>query len=171
MRRAVPALALAFVVVALASAPPGRAAGEAHVAALQVALHAQGFYRSSIDGVYGPRTRTAVRRFQRRAGLTVDGVVGPRTRRALGRLGRPKLGTRVLRRGHVGWDVAALQFALAGHGFPSGNFDGVFGPRTDDAVRRFQRFAGLAEDGIAGRATVGALRGPCRPRRSRSPGR
>ena len=158
MRRAV--LALAFVVVALAVAPPGRAAGEAHVAALQVALRAQGFYRSSIDGILGPRTRRAVRRFQRRSGLTVDGVVGPRTRRALGRLGRPKLGSRLLRTGRVGWDVAALQFALAWHGFPSGGFDGVFGPRTEDALRRFQRFAGLTEDGVAGPATFGALRGP-----------
>ena len=148
------------MVVALASAPPGRSAGEAHVAALQVALRAQGFYSSSIDGILGPRTRTAVRRFQRRAGLTVDGVVGPRTRRALGRLGRHKLGSRLLRHGRVGWDVAALQFALAWHGFPSGTFDGVFGARTDDAVRRFQHFAGLLEDGLAGRATIRALRGP-----------
>jgi peptidoglycan hydrolase-like protein with peptidoglycan-binding domain len=31
------------------------------------------------DGVYGPRTRRAVKRFQRAHGLTPDGVVGPRT--------------------------------------------------------------------------------------------
>jgi peptidoglycan hydrolase-like protein with peptidoglycan-binding domain len=38
----------------------------------------------SADGVYGPRTRAAVRRFQRRSGLAVDGVAGPRTLAALG---------------------------------------------------------------------------------------
>ncbi len=36
------------------------------------------------DGVYGKRTRAAVRRFQRRNDLTVDGIAGPETLRALG---------------------------------------------------------------------------------------
>jgi peptidoglycan hydrolase-like protein with peptidoglycan-binding domain len=36
------------------------------------------------DGVIGPQTRKAVRRFQRQNGLTVDGVIGPQTLDALG---------------------------------------------------------------------------------------
>jgi lysozyme family protein len=36
------------------------------------------------DGVIGPQTRRAIRRFQRRHHLTVDGVIGPETLRALG---------------------------------------------------------------------------------------
>jgi lysozyme family protein len=36
------------------------------------------------DGVAGPQTRRAIRRFQRANGLTVDGVVGPQTLAALG---------------------------------------------------------------------------------------
>jgi murein DD-endopeptidase MepM/ murein hydrolase activator NlpD len=125
-----------------------------------VALRGAGLYGATIDGVPGPATRTAVRRLQQRHGLTVDGVAGPQTRRALRRRGAPSLGSRTMRRGHSGWDVAALQFRLAWHGFPSGNFDGGFGSHTEAAVRRFQRWVGLPADGIAGPTTLRALRSP-----------
>jgi len=36
------------------------------------------------DGIIGPRTRRAIRRFQRREDLVVDGILGPQTLRALG---------------------------------------------------------------------------------------
>jgi resuscitation-promoting factor RpfB len=36
------------------------------------------------DGIYGPQTRRAVRRFQRAHGLAVDGIAGPQTLAALG---------------------------------------------------------------------------------------
>src|SRR6476646_10813454 len=38
----------------------------------------------SADGVYGPKTRSAVKRFQRAHGLAADGVAGPQTLAALG---------------------------------------------------------------------------------------
>jgi hypothetical protein len=38
----------------------------------------------SADGVYGPRTRAAVKRFQRAHGLAADGIAGPQTLAALG---------------------------------------------------------------------------------------
>jgi cell wall-associated NlpC family hydrolase len=151
-------LVLVLAVVTLAAPAAVHATGKASVAALQVALRANGLSRVSVDGVLGPRTRSAVRRFQRREGLEVDGVVGPNTRRALGRFGRPALGSRLLRRGRVGWDVAVLQFALARRGFPAGPVDGMFGSGTGEALRAFQRFRGLRADGIAGPATVVALR-------------
>jgi peptidoglycan hydrolase-like protein with peptidoglycan-binding domain len=127
------------------------------VAALQVALRAKGLYGATVDGVRGPLTRAGVRRFQARRGLAVDGVVGPRTRRALGWRGRPALGARVIGPGARGWDVAALQFLLATHGFPSGLFDGRLGPRGETALQRFQAWAGLGADGLAGAGTLRAL--------------
>ena len=144
----------------LLAAAPAFAQPSADVAALQVALRAMHLYSGSVDGVAGPATRAAVRRVQARRGLAVDGVAGPQTRRALGRRGRPRLGSRPLARRARGWDVAALQFLLAAHGFPSGAVDGGLGPRTDTALRRFQAWAGLGADGVAGPATLAALRRP-----------
>jgi peptidoglycan hydrolase-like protein with peptidoglycan-binding domain len=154
------AVRLITAVAALLLAAPAWGQGSARVAALQTALTAKGLYSGTIDGVNGPATRSAVKRFQRRAGLQVDGVAGPRTRRALGRYGRHPIGSRILSRGDAGWDVAALQFKLAWHGFPSRAFDGVFGERTENALRAFQEWAGLAVDGHAGRSTWRALRAP-----------
>ena len=151
-------LVLALVVLSLVVAVPAHSGGKASVAALQVALRANGFARVRVDGVLGPQTRAALRRFQRRSGIRVDGIAGPGTRRALGRLGRPELGTRVLRRGRTGWDVAVLQFALSRRGFPTGSVDGAFGAGTRNAVREYQRYAGLTPDGIVGSATVASLR-------------
>jgi peptidoglycan hydrolase-like protein with peptidoglycan-binding domain len=54
------------------------AAGGVSVAAIQRAVGVPA------DGVYGKRTRAAVRRFQRRHGLAADGVAGPQTLAAMG---------------------------------------------------------------------------------------
>lgn len=45
-------------------------------------------YALEIDGVDGPKTRTAVQMFQRQRGLTADGIVGPKTEAALIATGR-----------------------------------------------------------------------------------
>jgi murein DD-endopeptidase MepM/ murein hydrolase activator NlpD len=141
---------------------PGSAAHarSADTAALQVALRAKHTYAGTVDGIKGPMTREGVRRFQARRGLVVDGIAGPRTRAALGWRGRHRLGSRVMAPGSKGWDVAALQFLLATRGFPSGRFDGRLGPRGQAALQRFQAWAGLGADGLAGPATITAARHP-----------
>jgi peptidoglycan hydrolase-like protein with peptidoglycan-binding domain len=148
------------VVLAAAVFAPQAAGGNAGVAALQVGLQARGLYKGPIDGINGPGTAKAVRRLQKRARIPVDGVVGRQTRRALGHFGRYALGNRPLKRGNTGWDVASLQFRLAEHGFPSGEFDGIFGPHVEAALRRYQEWSTLAPDGVAGPATLYALTGP-----------
>jgi peptidoglycan hydrolase-like protein with peptidoglycan-binding domain len=152
-------LLLGTIAAVSLAAPAAAGAGSANIAALQVAMNALGLYPHPIDGISGPWTQRAVRTFQAQRGLTVDGVAGPQTRAALGKRGRPKLGARPMRRGHRGWDVAALQFLLHQRGFGPGGFDGGFGPRTESAVRRYQAAARLQVDGVAGPATLNSLRG------------
>jgi hypothetical protein len=151
-------IALPLVLIALVAAPAAAGGRDSGLAALQVALHGRGLYFGAIDGVKGPDTTTAIKRFQRRAGLTPNGSPGMQTRRALGRYGRHVLGSRPLTRGASGWDVAALQFLLAWHGFPSGKIDGALGAHSERALSRFQRWAGLEPDGVAGATTYAALR-------------
>ncbi len=154
--------AAALIVIAIAL--PARAdASPANVAALQAALKSLHLYGGFVDGIKGPLTRRGVTAFQRRRHLSVDGVAGPRTRRALGWRGRPPLGSRVMRFGNRGWDVAALQFLLqrAGHG--PGRADGIFGPLTRGAVRRAQSATGIGVDGLAGPATIRSLRSGSEP--------
>jgi murein DD-endopeptidase MepM/ murein hydrolase activator NlpD len=149
-------LALAAAVLAL---PSPAAAGSANVAALQAALSSLHLYKGFVDGVRGPLTRSAVVRFQRRKHLLVDGIAGAQTRRALGGRGRPRLGSRAMRLGDQGWDVAALQFLLLRRGYGPGRVDGAFGPLTQAAVLRAQRGLGLGTDAVAGPQTIRGLRG------------
>ena len=53
------------------------------VRALQVDLNRLGYACGEADGIFDPKTNTAVRAFQREHGLEVDGVVGDKTRAAL----------------------------------------------------------------------------------------
>ena len=51
---------------------------------LQTRLRSWGYYSGTVDGVYGAKTESAVRAFQKRNGLTADGIVGQKTAAALG---------------------------------------------------------------------------------------
>jgi hypothetical protein len=66
--------------------------------------------------------------------------------------------------GDRGRGVRRLQSALNELGYQAGEPDGIFGPRTLRALRRFQRDAGLRADGIAGAQTLQALNRALRER-------
>ena len=62
----------------------------------------------------------------------------------------------LVRRGDRVFPVRPLQQLLCGHGHPA-SVDGIFGPRTEAAVRAFQASKSLAADGIVGPATWSRL--------------
>jgi peptidoglycan hydrolase-like protein with peptidoglycan-binding domain len=141
--------ALLLAAPAQAARPLKTGSHGARVAAVQKALGLRA------DRAYGPHTRRAVKRFQRRHGLTADGIVGPATWQLVKRV-RARQHTRTARRSSVrvrsgGSLVRRLQSALGV------TADGVFGPGTARAVRRFQRGRGLSADGVVGPATWTAL--------------
>lgn len=63
----------------------------------------------------------------------------------------------MLRTGSKGNAVALLQSLLTIRGFTCGKYDGEFGPLTQAAVNRFQKWANLAVDGVVGKDTWTAL--------------
>ncbi len=56
----------------------------AMVRTVQTKLKNWGYYSGAIDGIYGSRTVSAVKYFQRRNGLVADGIVGKKTASAMG---------------------------------------------------------------------------------------
>lgn len=108
---------------------------------------------------FGDVTAKAVEAFQTARGLRADGVCGPQTWSALVEAGY-HLGDRLLyHRSPMlrGDDVALLQSRLSALGFDAGRVDGIFGPRTAEALVDFQRNVAITTDGICGPATIAAL--------------
>lgn len=131
---------------------------------LQRFLSAVGAPVGPIDGIFGPLTLAAVKRFQEVRGIRVDGIVGPQSRSEIVAVASilpaaPALAAdaRIVRPGDRGTDVQKLQqlLRLAGHG--PGAADGVYGPLTETAVRAFQQERGITVDGRVGPQTRGTL--------------
>ena len=61
------------------------------------------------------------------------------------------------KRGSTGSTVRQIQQRLSDWGYYQGEIDGIYGSRTEKAVKLFQQKNGLAVDGNAGRETLAAL--------------
>jgi murein L,D-transpeptidase YcbB/YkuD len=145
--------------MALQPWPLVRRGDKAHpVPSLQYLLRARG-HIVTVDGDFGPKTEAAVRAYQKEKNLAVDGIVGPQTWRAL---------VITARRGDQGDAVRAVQEEfqyrnLSGDPNKGLQVDGIFGPKTETAVRDWQQLLhdndepGMAVDGIVGPMTWQSL--------------
>ena len=122
------------------------------VQTLQYLLRARG-HPVAVDGIFGPNTDSAVRAFQQQKNLSVDGVVGPNTWSAL---------IVQVKQGSQGDAVRGVQEEfqfrnLSGDPSEGLQVDGIFGSKTDAAVRDFQKALQITVDGIVGPVTWRAL--------------
>jgi N-acetylmuramoyl-L-alanine amidase len=117
------------------------------------------------DGIFGPATDRAVKRFQEAenvssSGSNFYGTVGPATWRALYKA-KPRvilpLPDGILRQGSRGSRVSQLQRVLNELGYRSGKIDGVFGNYTRRTLTDAQKDLKVGADGIYGPNTRSAL--------------
>lgn len=146
------------------------------VRTLQKNLRTLGYYNGSVDGDYGSGTQAAVSAFQSANGLKADGVAGKATLNAIqnvlsgGTTASGSSGSKAdpdvygLTASSGGYtslsassgkrdDVTALQSVLQANGYYNGTVDGSYGGGTSDAVKKYQRAAGLRVTGVAGPCT------------------
>ncbi|TMW73019.1 peptidoglycan recognition protein family protein [Alteribacter natronophilus] len=116
----------------------------AGVIRLQKKLMAAGINPGQIDGIFGPLTETALKKFQSSAGIIPDGVYVSTTNEAL-RAARRTLREQIpMQRGY---DVLIVQQTT------HVKQDGIFGPQTAASVKGYQRSRRLTPDGIVGSKT------------------
>lgn len=120
--------------------------GTAYVRGIQEELAAHGYDPGPADGLLGAQTRAAIREYQRDAGRLVTGEA---TKELLDHLmfHLPKIYADTHSGGVASSLVLSVQEELDALGYDVGRIDGVAGPITREAVRRFQNDAGLPVTG------------------------
>jgi len=110
--------------------------------------------------IFDDNLTQGIKAFQQERGLTATGVINEITARSLEEA-RFKLGDRVLVFNAAslmrGDDVSNLQDRLIQMGFNCGKVDGIYGAKTEGAVKEFQKSVGILSDGRCGPATLISL--------------
>ena len=117
---------------------------------VQRMLNEKGYACGSADGIFGAKTQSAVKSYQKAKGLSADGMVGNNTYAKL-------FADCLLKNGRRGELVRELQTRLNEQGYKAGTADGIFGRNTEQAVKALQSVAGITVDGKVGKNTWTAL--------------
>lgn len=116
----------------------------------------------SVDGEFGPGTKSAVIKFQKKYGLEADGIYGPASAKkmteVLASKSTIKIALATLKRGSTGTNVKTLQRNLNKAINAGLSVDGSFGAGTQAAVKTFQKKYGLTPDGIYGPASAAKMK-------------
>jgi len=126
----------------------------AQVSGLQCLLKRKRLYAGKITGFYNRGTERAVRKFQETRSLRANGRMLRSTWTVLLSEGRK---TPVLKVGSGGGTVRRVQRALNAAVHAELAVDGIFGPSTTAAVRRYQREVGLRRTGVVASDTWALL--------------
>ncbi|MBU4149027.1 MAG: peptidoglycan-binding protein [Candidatus Omnitrophica bacterium] len=143
---------------------------------IQIALANLGYNTGAKDGRMGQKMREAIKDFQESIGVKPTGYINEITlrqiedaRRAREQKEMEKIYSSVEVRSafpekdastalESKWTIKDIQAALKNSGFDPGSIDGKLGPRTQQAIKEFQRTKGLKIDGKVGPQTWGELR-------------
>lgn len=131
---------------------------------VQRELKSKGFYKGRIDGIDGPQTRAALKQYQEKNNLTANGRLDVQTLKSLGvsRTGMRGEAARSVT-GYAGTMystsiVKQVQTQLNDKGFYTGAVDGISGPETHQAIKRFQQQNNLRTTGRLDKQTMEALK-------------
>ncbi|MEH2150231.1 peptidoglycan-binding domain-containing protein [Nostoc sp.] len=124
-----------------------------------------------VDGIVGAGTLQKLESWQAKKSTTVATTQTKKTTAVSAQAKKPNTTSSVssatskrrnpnyLAKGDEGEDVRALQERLRVAGFYYGNATGIFGPITEESVKRFQDSYKLSVDGVVGPATLAKLPG------------
>lgn len=129
-----------------------RSRGDAYIRKVQEALSAKNLYDGDVDGLDGPATRTAVKAYREKYGLTS----GKDELRAV--LEHLEFNRQIAAAAKTAAEtsrqlstktITLIQTGLAELGYDPGLVDGKMGEKTKQAIRDFQRDRSLRPTGVA----------------------
>lgn len=148
---------------------------QASIRKAQQQLKGEGYYKGTVDGIDGPMTRAAIRKYQSDQNLTVSGRLDQQTRSKLGmgtasgeasRSQAESSSTTPANQSQTennaiptptSATISAAQRSLQKKGFYKGDLNGNMGSETRAAIREYQKSSNLNVTGKLDPATLSSL--------------